>query len=198
MKKIVSLLMAIFILTALCSCGNDQPTTQPDNKQESTSAAEGTDKVDELKNENPKTKELFGYKYSFPNEVAVSGSADGGIFKCNDCSIFAFNLDVIDFSSWDTIVDDSQEKLFSAVYSAFRFYPNSQSVTTNNKLTNTNGEELLLTEGTFDTSDGDKEFISYYHVTNANKVRFFISIVDGNKENVESVTEYVAKNLAKA
>ena len=198
MKKIICVLVIGLLVLSLCACGNTETTDTPP-KDTSSDVTPSSQQSEEPSNTNsPVTKDLFGYKYSFPTDISIDSSADGALVECKNATVLIFNLDVVDFTSWDTIVDDSQEKMFGAVHSAFRFYPNSQSVTTNNKLTNTNGEELLLTEGTFDTSDGDKEFIAYYHVTNENKVRFFISVVDGNKDNVKSVTEYIAKNLAKA
>lgn len=198
MKKIICVLVIGLLVLSLCACGNTETTDTPP-KDTSSDVTPSSQQSEEPSNTNsPVTKDLFGYKYSFPTDISIDSSADGALVECKNATVLIFNLDVVDFTSWDSIIDDSEYEFFGAVHSAFRFYPNSQSVTTNNKLTNTNGEELLLTEGTFDTSDGDKEFIAYYHVTNENKVRFFISVVDGNKDNVKSVTEYIAKNLAKA
>jgi|SRR5690554_219560 predicted small lipoprotein YifL len=198
MKKIICVLVIGLLVLSLCACGNTETTDTPP-KDTSSDVTPSSQQSEEPSNTNsPVTKDLFGYKYSFPTDISIDSSADGALVECKNATVLIFNLDVVDFTSWDSIIDDSEYEFFGAINSAFHFYPNSQNAVSTTEENSDFNEKMLHVEGTFDTSNGDKEFIAYYHVTNENKVRFFISVVDGNKDNVKSVTEYIAKNLAKA
>lgn len=153
-------------------------------------------------NNNQETKnyeiELYGYKFIFPTSVEVAGSSDGCRFFSNGISsIFAYKLNDIDFSSWDetTVIKSSEHSLFGAIYSAFRFYPEEQSITISKKITNKNNIDMLKIEGTFAVENSKKDFIIYYYLTRENKVRFIIGIVDDNRNELIKTIDYVADNL---
>lgn len=197
MKKILCVIMLLAICMSICACDNTVSDVDSTNNQNKTQSSEEI-KSGETDYDKVVTKELYGYKYSFPSQVSHSGLGKGSVFKCNGCSVFAYKLNDLSFTSWDTVINDCQSIVFDEIYSAFRFYPESQEVKSSEKVTNDNGEELYRVCGIFKTSDGEKDFIAYYHLTDDSKVRFFIGISENNSKSISETVDFVANNLAKS
>lgn len=198
MKKSMCFILLIIICFSFCACNNgngekENTTVKSGNNLQSQNGVTSGDK----NSDKLYIKELYGFKYCFPSEVTQRGSADGSVFTCNSCSFFAYKVNDMNFNSWDSIVSDCHKSAFGAIYSAFRFYPSEQDIISSEKVINKKGEELLRVKGIFISRDGDKEFIAFYHLTDENKIKFFVGIVEDNFDAVSDIVDFVADNLEK-
>ena len=198
MKKILCTLLCLLTLFSLTACGvNEQGTVEDDKEPEQTVPSEEAAEETDNDENGPCVRDLYGFRYAFPEEVLSLDSNGGTIYECGESSVLVFSLDVIDFSDWESVAADCQSAMFSSVSSAFSFYPSSQTISSQQQVKNSSGEELLMTTGALVSANGEKEFIAYYHVTADNKVRFFITLLDDNAEEATKMIEYVADHLAK-
>lgn len=202
MKKLICMLLALAVVLSLCACGSRSPA----QSQETQQTEEQNDTAEKKPQENiskEKMEELYGYRYCFPCDVQVDGYRDGCLFNteyCGDCTIFAYKIDYITFSSWDFVVSDCEDDVFSSLSNSDLCpWPSEQTVDTSELVTNEQGEELLRVTGQFKTSEGDVDYIIYYHVIDENYVRFFVGVMnDENAARVTEVVDYMAEHLEKA
>lgn len=193
MKKIL-IIMVIFAISALMSACGEREFEDENNLTAEVKTEQGSREEQEKQD----VHNVFGYKYCFREDVIGRTSTYGHVFENDDYSIFVFNGDSVQVDNVENAVEESKEVLASAVYSALRYYPDNQLVNTADKFTNRAGEILYKVEGEFESSDGDKEYLAYYHLTATGDVRFFIGLIDNNKDSLTEEMEYLAENLEKA
>lgn len=141
--------------------------------------------------------EIFEYKYAFSNDLIGRTSTHGHIEYNDDYKLFVFKGNQVDFNAWDTIVEDSFDHLSSAIGLAFNYSPLKQEVESTELIRNSKGEEVLKVTGEF-IRDVDKEYIAFYHVTDENKVRFAIGLVENNNfDKLNQAIDLVIDNLEK-
>lgn len=197
MKKIWVLVAAILLLCCLAGCQVDHKHRGMKPVQEEKPPILT---MEQRNCDTDKITELYGYQYELPYEIdLVDSYSDGAIITCNDCTVIVHDaiVDIAPFTSWDTIISDGEEAFLDSLHSVHRVHFYNQTVTKQEKKTNPNGEELLYVEGTLDTSEGDKEFIAYYYVTESNSVQFFAGVIDNNEAELREVMQCMADHLEK-
>lgn len=201
MKKLICMLLALAVVLSLCACGSENPA-QPQEAQQTEKQSDTAQEKTQKKNSEETVKELYGYRYCFPCEAIVDGTNYGCLFDtdyCGEHTIFAYSGDDMTFSIWDSVTTDCEKRLFSSLLDAYLCKkPSEQTVDTSELMTNEQGEELLRVTGQFKTSDGDVDYIIYYHVSDENGIRFFVGVMnDNNADRVTEVVDYMAEHLEK-
>ena len=224
MKKIICIIMTAIMAVGMTACGSN---IEKSNSNTITQQSEDKGNKEEVQSDTGDSKSEVGtteykfcdYVYSVPDEEYElrGGRSDTSILGYPSCTSTVLGChykiiigdgidDVVDFSSWDTVVDDIYETMRFVVMRAGWFHINSQSVEKKKKVTSSEGIESLVVSGTA-TSDGGQDEImavdngtrhysACYYIDEKGKVRYCIAINWCGDKQYDAVVDEAIENIA--
>lgn len=199
MRKLVLLLMGVFVLMTMTACGKEQVEGESLGQQIESSEKKGDNAKDEKNDSEICYEELFGYKFAFIESVSHESRGYGHIEIAEQYKVVLFKKNVISFSTWDNTIADCEELFGNTLRSCLSYSGCNQTVSSIEQKTNEFGEEILWVEGVLEREEGNLDYYAVYYVTGEGKVRFAIGIPNGeDSSRAKEAMECLADNLQKA
>lgn len=196
MKKMSVVLWVLVASCLFCACGGKSGSGQDKILVEATEQVKEQQPLSATQETEEFIEELYDYRYVLPTETPVTGTSGGALFDMELCDLLLYKYDFLEFSSWEEVVEQCKDELSSAVYSAFRFWPTSQTAATETPFTNEHGVEMMRVTGELRENNNDPfPYIAYYYVTDENYVRFMLALNYEDEAKAAEVIDFVAERL---
>ena len=220
MKKLACIIMTAIMAVGMTACGSNK---EKSNSTTITQQSEDKGNKEEVQSDTGDSKsevgtteyKKSGYVFYIPDEEHIFRYGDSNTevicypidnTPCKYKIIVGNHRDVVDFNSWDTVVEDIYETMRFEVEHSGWFHMNSQSVDDRKKVTSSEGIESLVVSGTA-TSDGGQDevmavdngtrhYSACYYVDSEGKARFCIAINICGDKQYDAVVDEVIETLA--
>lgn len=222
MKKIICIIMTAIMAVGMTACGSNKEksnsttiTQQSEDKgnKEEVQSDTGDSKSEvgttEYKKSGyvfyiPDKEHIFRYGDRYTDTEVISYPIDN--IQCKYKIIVGNHRDVVDFNSWDTVVDDIYETMRYEVESSGWYRMNSQSVDERKNVTSAEEIESLVVKGVLTCKDGGDEIMAVdngtrhysacYYVDSEGKARFCIAINWCGDKQYDAVVDEAIENIA--